>query len=76
MTGDNCTVVNCGTNRRTKGIGIFKLPSRKLHPVWQKEWLNETTKTTVNANFKNKTLTLYTPANDILQKKISRSINI
>ena len=22
MTGDNCAVVNCSTNRRTKGIGI------------------------------------------------------
>ena len=55
MTGDNCAVVNCGANRPTKGIGIFKLPSKKLHLEWQKEWLNEITKTrTVDAHFKNK----------------------
>ena len=55
MTGDNCAVVNCGANRRTKGIGIFKLPSKKLPLEWQKEWLNEITKTrTVDAHFKNK----------------------
>ena len=53
--GHNCAVVNCGTNGQTKGIGIFKLPSKKLHPVWRKEWLNEITKTrTVDAHFKNK----------------------
>ena len=35
MPSDNCTVLGCGTSRRTKGIGILKLP----------EWLNEITKT-------------------------------
>ena len=55
MMGDNCAVVNCGTNRRTKGIGIFKLPSKKLRPEWRKEWLNQITKTrAVDAHFKNK----------------------
>ena len=53
--GRYCAVVNCGTNRRTKGIGIFKLPSKKLHPERRKEWLNEITKTrTVDAHSKNK----------------------
>ncbi len=27
MPGDNCAVFNCGSCRRTKGIGIFKLPA-------------------------------------------------
>ena len=55
MTDYNCAVVNRDTNRRTKGIGIFKLPSKKLNPEWRKEWLNEITKTrTVDAHFKNK----------------------
>ena len=67
MTDDNCAVVNCGTNRRTKGIGIFKLPSKKLHPERRKEWVNEITKTrTVDA--------LYTPVSNILQKKMLRSV--
>lgn len=44
MTGENCAVVNCGTNCRTKGIGIFNLPSKKLHSAWQNKWLNEITK--------------------------------
>ena len=62
-TGDNCAVVNCGTNRQTKGIGVLKLPSKKLHRGWRREWLNEITKTrTVDAHFKNKveTDTVYT----------------
>ena len=55
MTDYNCAVVNRDTNRRTKGIGIFKLSSKKLNPEWRKEWLNEITKTrTVDAHFKNK----------------------
>ena len=55
MTGHNSAVVNCGTNRRTKGSGIFKLPSKKLHTVWRKEWLNKIAKIRpVDAHFKNK----------------------
>ena len=55
MTGDNCAIVDCGANRRTKGIGIFKLPSLKLHPIWRKDWLNEITKNQViDAKFKEK----------------------
>ena len=29
MPGVNCAVIGCGSCRRTKGIGIFKLPSAK-----------------------------------------------
>ena len=54
MTGDNCAVVNCGTNCQIKGIGIFKLSSKKLHPVWRKEWLNEIKTRKDNAHFKSK----------------------
>ena len=47
MPGDNCAIYGCGTNRRTKGIGIFKLPSEKLYPEWRKRWLNQITKSRV-----------------------------
>ena len=29
MPGDNCSVFGCGTSRRTKGVGIWKLPKAK-----------------------------------------------
>ena len=29
MPGDNCAVFGCGTFRRMKGIGIWKLPAAK-----------------------------------------------
>ena len=47
MPGDNCAVWGCGSCRRRKGIGIFKLPLPKdaEHKTWRKEWLNEITKT-------------------------------
>ena len=46
MPGDNCSVYNCGTSRREKGIGIFKLPNRKTGPYqeWRAAWLNELSK--------------------------------
>ena len=53
MPGENCCVVGCSTNRRTKGIGIFKLPSGKRDKEWRKKWLNEITKTrVVDKNFR------------------------
>ena len=47
MPGVNCAVVGCGTSRRTKGIGIFKLPAAKngKYKRWREEWLSEITKT-------------------------------
>ena len=56
MPGDNCSVFGCGTCRRTKGIGIFKLPSPQIaeYKKWREEWLNEPTKTRViDKNFQN-----------------------
>ena len=47
MPGVNCAIVGCGTSRRTKGIGIFKLPAAKNgeYKRWREEWLSEITKT-------------------------------
>ena len=49
MPGENCAVWGCGSCRRTKGIGIWKLPSAKneAHMKWRDDWLNEITKTRV-----------------------------
>ena len=46
IPGDNCSVVGCGTCRRTKGIGIWKLPAARneAYREWHKDWLNELTK--------------------------------
>ena len=55
MPGDNCAIFGCGTCRRTKGIGIFKLPAPKddKHRQWRAEWLNEITKTRdINKEFR------------------------
>lgn len=45
--GENCAVFGCGSCQRTKGIGIWKLPSAKdeAHLTWRKEWLGEIKKT-------------------------------
>lgn len=47
MPGENCAVFGCGSCRRTKGIGIWKLPLAKdeAHSTWRKEWLGEIKKT-------------------------------
>lgn len=46
MPGVNCSVLGCGSCRRTKGLGIFKLPVAKddVHRKWGNEWLGELTK--------------------------------
>ena len=46
MPGDDCAVFGCGTCRRTKEIGIWKLPAPKdeKYKHWRVEWLNEITK--------------------------------
>ena len=45
----NCAIVGCGTSRRTKRIGIFKLTAAKngKYKRWREEWLSEITKTRV-----------------------------
>ena len=47
MPGDNCAIFGCGTCRRVKGIGIWKLPAAKdeAHKKWRADWLREITKT-------------------------------
>ena len=47
MPGVNCSVLGCGSCRRSKGIGIFKLPVAKdeAHRKWRSDWLGEVTKT-------------------------------
>ena len=50
MPGENCAVVGCGSCRRTKNIGIWKLPSGKKndkYKKWRDKWLNEITKSRV-----------------------------
>ena len=46
MPGDNCSVFGCGSCRRTKGIGIWKLPAPLNDDFrkWREAWLNELTK--------------------------------
>ena len=46
MPGVNCSVLGCGSCRRAKGIGIFKLPVAKdeAHQKWRNDWLGEVTK--------------------------------
>ena len=36
-TGENCAILGCGSCRRTKGIGIWKLPAPKdeAHKKWR-----------------------------------------
>lgn len=55
MPGENCAVLGCGTCRRTKGIGIWKLPAARNpeYKTWRENWLSEITKTRViDTNFR------------------------
>ena len=47
MLGENCAVWGCGSCRRTKGLGIFKLPAAKdeVQKKWREGWLGDITKT-------------------------------
>ena len=49
MPGENCSVFGCGSCRRTKGIGIWKLPVAKndSYKEWRSDWLSAITKTRV-----------------------------
>ncbi len=46
MLGDNCAFNQCRTNRRTKGIGLFKLPTARddASKKWRQDFLNIVTK--------------------------------
>ncbi|PFX27521.1 hypothetical protein AWC38_SpisGene7781 [Stylophora pistillata] len=55
MLGENYSVFGCGTCRRGKGIGVWKLPAQRnaVYKKWREDWLNELTKTrVVDANFR------------------------
>ena len=43
MPGSNCCIPGCGSSRRTKDMGFFKLPDvKKQHFAdWRKKWLDE-----------------------------------
>ena len=43
MPGENCCIPLCGNNRRMKGVGFFKLPSKnkQYRQEWRKRWVNE-----------------------------------
>ena len=45
MLAANCPCIGCGSCRRTKGIGIFKLPLAKDGGKLREQWLGEITKT-------------------------------
>lgn len=54
MPGENCCIVNCSVSRRNKGVGIFKLPSKRLYPEKRKEWIQIITRSrTIDQNFRN-----------------------
>ena len=46
MPGENCAILGCGSCRRTKGNGIWKLPAPKdeAHKKWRDEWLQQITR--------------------------------
>ena len=46
MPGENCAILGCGSCRRTKDIGIWKLPAPKdeAHKKWRDEWLQQITR--------------------------------
>ena len=55
MRGENCAVFGSASGRRTKGIGIWKLPLAKdeAHAKWREEWLSEIKKTReIDQNFR------------------------
>ena len=53
MPGVNCCVVNCGSSRRIKGLGIFQVPAEHVDKEWRQRWLSELTRTrTVDADFR------------------------
>lgn len=55
MPGRNCAVFGCGSCRRTKGIGIWKLPKADdaKHREWRESWLGKLKKTRViDSNFR------------------------
>lgn len=55
MPGANCSLASCGTSKRKKGIGIFKLPApvEDFHADWRARILSKITKDRViDSNFR------------------------
>ena len=79
MPGEKCAVLGCGSCRRTKGIGIWKLPYTRdeAHKKWREDWLSEITKTR-ESNHSFKVLLAYLPVKSTsIPKtlKYARSLN-
>ena len=56
MPGENCAIFGCSSNRRNKGISLFKLPTANDEEtkLWRREMLNIITKDRViDSNLKN-----------------------
>ncbi|XP_066925034.1 uncharacterized protein [Clytia hemisphaerica] len=56
MPGSNCCIVGCGSSRRIKGIGIFKLPkaTNEVNKQWRDDILGIILRTRqLDADFKN-----------------------
>ena len=74
MPGGKCYIVECGSSRRTKSLGILKLPAESVNPEWRKKWLNEIKKTReMGTNFKTqlKRDSIYTShVKDILYRNV------
>ena len=80
MQGANGSVFGCGLCRRTKGIGIWKLPVAKdeAHGKWRDEWLGKIKKTReMDQNFReqSKSDAIYTCEKQ-LRLKISKYVSI
>ena len=80
MQGANGSVFGCGLCRRTKGIGIWKLPVAKdeSHGKWRDEWLGKIKKTReMDQNFseQSKSDAIYTCEKQ-LRLKISKYVSI
>ena len=80
MQGANGSVFGCGLCRRTKGIGIWKLPVAKYeaHGKWRDEWLGKIKKTReMDQNFsgQSKSDAIYTCEKQ-LRLKISKYVSI
>ena len=80
MQGANGSVFGCGLCRRTKGIGIWKLPVAKdeAHGKWRDEWLGKIKKTReMDQNFseQSKSDAIYTCEKQ-LRLKISKYVSI
>lgn len=45
MSSGNCSIVNCESSQRSRGVGIFRNHSEKTDRESTKEWLDELPKT-------------------------------